>query len=222
MSVRVALTRAAGGNDALAERLRVAGLEPVECPLVEVEPLSGGPLDLAGYDRLCLTSRHGVAALFARGVHGELPPVAVVGPGTAEALRAHGVEPDVVAEVSTQEGLAAALPRPAGRVLLAGAEGARDVLVRELDADFVPLYRTVELCPGAFPDADLVVLASASAARAFAALGRAIPAASIGPVTSAAARGLGLDVVQEAATHDLDGLAEAVKLAASRTGSSRS
>lgn len=178
--MRVALTRAAGGNAALAERLRAAGLEPVECPLVAVEPLPGGPLEVSGYDRLCLTSRHGVEALFARGFEGELPPVAVVGPGTAEALRAHGVEPEIVAEVSTQEGLAAALPRPVGRALFAGA------------------------------------------ARAFAALGRAAPVVSIGPVTSAAAGGLGLEVVAEAETHDLDGLAEAVKLAASRTGSSRS
>ena len=209
--MRVALTRAAGGNAALAERLRAAGLEPVECPLVAVRPLPGRPVDVRPYDRLCLTSRHGVEALFARGFEGELPPVAVVGPGTAEALRAHGVEPEILAEVSTQEGLAAALPRPAGRVLFAGAEGARDVLARELGADFVPLYRTVELRPERFPDAALVVLASASAARAFAALGRAAPVVSIGPVTSAAARELGLDVVAEAETHDLDGLAEAVR-----------
>jgi uroporphyrinogen-III synthase len=170
--MRVALTRAAGGNEALAERLREAGLEPVECPLVAVEPLPGGPLELSAYDRLCLTSRHGVAALFARGFTGALPPVAVVGPGTAEALRAQGVEPDVVAGLSTQEGLAAAVPRPAGRVLFAGAEGARDVLARELGADFVPLYRTVELDPAAFPEAELVVVASASAARALAARSR--------------------------------------------------
>ena len=209
--MRVALTRAAGGNAALAERLRAAGLEPVECPLVAVRPLLGRPVDVRPYDRLCLTSRHGVEALFARGFEGELPPVAVVGPGTAEALRGHGVEPEVVAEVSTQEGLAAALSRPAGRVLFAGAEGARDVLARELGADFVPLYRTVELRPERFPDAALVVLASASAARAFAALGRAAPVVSIGPVTSAAAGGLGLEVVAEAETHDLDGLAEAVR-----------
>lgn len=220
--MRVALTRAAGGNEALAARLREAGLEPVECPLVAVEPLPGGPLELSAYDRLCLTSRHGVAALFARGFTGALPPVAVVGPGTAEALRAQGVEPDVVAGLSTQEGLAAAVPRPPGRVLFAGAEGARDVLARELGADFVPLYRTVELRPAAFPEAELVVLASASAARAFAALGRPLPVVSIGPVTSAAARELGLDMAEEAVSHDLDGLTEAVKLAASRIGSSRS
>ena len=38
-----------------------------------------------------------------------------------------------------------------------------------------------------FPDADLVVLASPSAARAFAALARRVPVVSIGPQTTAAA-----------------------------------
>jgi uroporphyrinogen-III synthase len=117
-----------------------------------------------------------------------------------------------VARVSTQEGLLADLPRPAGRVLFAGAESARRLLVDELDADFVPLYRTRELAPP-LPDADLVVLASPSAARAYAAIGGRGPAVSIGPETTSAARSLGLDVVGEAPTQDVDGLLEAVRAA---------
>jgi uroporphyrinogen III methyltransferase/synthase len=218
--VRVALTRAAGGNDELAARLADHGFETVECPLVAVEPLGGPGVAPGEYDWVVLTSRHGVAALFAR-IEGRLPRVAAIGPGTADALRAHGVEPDLVPEVSTQEGLVAAFSSDPGRVLFAGAEGARDVLTRELRADFLPLYRTTELAPD-FPDADLVVLASASAARALAALGRDLPVVSIGPVTSAEARGVGLRVVAEATTHDLDGLVEAARLAASRTQSSPS
>jgi len=148
--------------------------------------------------------------------------VAVIGPGTAEALRAHGAEPTLVARRSTQEGLLEELPRPAGRVLFAGAEGARNVIVTELGADFLPLYRTVELQPHLLPEGDLAVLASASAARALAATGARTPCVSIGPVTSAEAERQGLSVVAEAETHDLDGLVEAVKLAASRAGSSPS
>jgi uroporphyrinogen-III synthase len=220
--MRIVLTRAAGGNDALAARLRGAGLEALECPLVAVEPIPGPPVGLDGYDWLLLTSRHGVEALAARGTTGQAGRVAVVGPGTAAAAREHGLEPDLVASVSTQEGLAAALPRPAGRVLFAGAADARDVLVRELGADFVTLYRTVELAPADFPDADLVVLASASAARAYAALGRTAPVVSIGPVTSAAASEAGLEVFAEAETHDADGLERAVRVAASRIASSPS
>jgi len=162
-----------------------------------------------------------VDATFSR-LDGALPKVAVVGPGTAETLRAYGVEPELVAEVSTQEGLVADFPPEPGRVVFAGAEDARDVIVRELGADFVPLYRTLALRPDGFPDADLVVLASASAARAFAALGLDTPVVSIGPVTSAAACEAGLDVVAEAETHDVDGLAQAVRLAASRRGPSPS
>ena len=113
--------------------------------------------------------------------------------------------------VATQEGLLAALPRPAGRVLFAGAEGARRLLVDELGAHFVPLYRTKELRPAAFPDADLVVLASASAARAYAALELPAPVVSIGPQTTAQAERLGLQVAAEAETHDAGGLVEAVR-----------
>jgi uroporphyrinogen-III synthase len=125
-----------------------------------------------------------------------------------------------VPDVSTQEGLVAAFPADPGRVLFAGAEDARDHLARELGADVVPLYRTVPLAPDPFPSADLVVLASASAAMAFAALGQRMPVASIGPVTSAAARRAGLTVLAEAETHDLEGLERAVRVAASSIASS--
>lgn len=212
--MKVVLTGTDHLSRVLAEELEALDLEVETCPLVSVEPIDGPPLRPAEYDWLLLTSRNGVEALFAR-LQGPLPRVAVVGRGTAAALRARGIEPDFVAATSTQEGLAAELPRPAGRVLFAGAEDARDVLVRELGADFAPLYRTVELRPTGFPDADLVVLASASAARSFAALELDRPCVSIGPVTSAAARARGLRVVAEARTHDREGLGEAVKLAAS-------
>ncbi len=195
--MRVALTGTARLSEPLAVALSEAGFEVATCPLVAVEPLPGPPLRADGYDWLLLTSRNGVEALFAR-LEGSLPRVAAVGKGTAEALREHGVEPDLVASVSTQEGLAEELPRPAGRVLFAGAEDARDVLARELGAEVVALYRTVELRPGRFPDVDLAVLASASAARALVALGLDLPCVSIGPVTTAAAAAGGLDVVAEA------------------------
>jgi uroporphyrinogen III methyltransferase/synthase len=222
VNVRVLLTRAAGGNDELARRLReVAGVEPVECPLIRIKPLDGPPIRAGAYDWVILTSQTGTR-LFFRRLEGEPPRIAVIGPGTAEAVRAHGVEPALVARRSTQEGLLEELPRPAGRVLFAGAEDARPLLARELGADVVSLYQTVAERPEHLPEADLVVFASASAARSFAALGVPGRCVSIGPVTTAAARGPGLEVVAEAATHDAAGLLEAVKLAASRVQSSRS
>jgi uroporphyrinogen-III synthase len=78
----------------------------------------------------------------------------------------------------------------------------------------VPLYRTRVLRPARAPAGDLVVLASASAAEAFAALELDVPAVSIGPETTRAARVLGVRVVEEAPTHDLDGLVAAVERAA--------
>jgi uroporphyrinogen-III synthase len=219
--MKVVLTATEGLAGPLAAELEAEGFEVEACPLVAIEPLPGPPLRADGYDWVLLTSRNAVDALFAR-LEGGLPRVAAVGQGTAEALRQRGVEPDLVARVSTQEGLAAELPRPAGRVLFPAAEGAREVLVQELGAELVPVYRTVELRPEALPTGDIVVLASASAARAFAALGLDVPCVSIGPVTSAEARGLGLRVVAEAARHDREGLVAAVKLAASNAGSSPS
>jgi uroporphyrinogen-III synthase len=216
--VRVAVT----GTDArLGERLRSAGFDVLDCPLIRVEPLEGPPLQAEHYDWILVTSRNAVEPLAAR-LKGRPRRIAAIGAGTAEALRAQGLEPELVAEDSTQEGLAAALPQPVGRVLHAGAEGARDLLVRELGADFVPLYRTATVQRADFPAADLVVLASASAARALAGLRVDLPCVSIGPVTSTEAHEQGLSVVAEAPSHDLDGLVAAVKLVASNASSSPS
>ena len=55
------------------------------------------------------------------------------------------------------------------------------------------------------------MLASGSAARAYAGIGGALPAVTIGPETSRAARACGLQVAAEAATHDLAGLVAAVR-----------
>jgi uroporphyrinogen-III synthase len=216
--VKVVVT---GTDPRLGERLRSEGLDVVECPLVRIEPLVGPPVEAAGYDWVAVTSRNAVEPLLAR-VEGPLPKVAAIGPGTTEALREHGIEPALIARVSTQEGLVAELPRPVGRVLFAGAEGARDVLVRELGADFLALYRTVEVEPETPPAGDLAVIASASAARALAETGAALPCVSIGPVTSGEARRHGLEVAAEATSHDLEGLVQAVKLAESRAASSPS
>lgn len=211
--MRIVLTRPRGQNAELAQRLHALGHDVVECPLIVIEPLDDGPIDTTGYDWVVVTSRNGAVELASRRI-GALPRVAAVGPGTAASLREHGIEPSLVPSVSTQEGLLAELPRPAGRVLLAAAEDARPLLVEELGADFRPLYRTRPLRPDP-PSGELVVLASGSAARAFAALGVDLPAVTIGPQTSAAARAGGVRIAAEAQTHDLDGLVAAVEDACS-------
>lgn len=214
--MRVLVTRAYEGSDRLSDRLREAGYEPVRCPLVHIEPIDGARLATAGYDWLVLTSRVAVREAV-RCLEGAWPKVAAVGPGTAEALRDAGVEPAYVPNVFSQDGIVAGFPRPPGRVLFAGAEGARTRLAEDLAADFVPLYRTVESPPDELPAAELAVIASASAARSLASMGVPTPSCvSIGPSTSEAARRVGLDVAAEAETSDLEGLVAAVTIAASR------
>jgi uroporphyrinogen-III synthase len=210
---RLIVTRPAGQGDELGLRLEELGHDVVHCPLIEIEPVGAGPVDADGYDWVIVTSVNGARELRRR-LRGRPRRIAAVGRATAEALGGA----DLVPRVATQEGLLEELPRPAGRVLFAGAEGARTLLADELGADVVVLYRTRELLPAPPPAGDLALLASASAARALGALGTDVPAVSIGPETTRAARGAGVTVLAEAETHDLDGLVAAVAAALQRLG----
>lgn len=212
--MRIVVTRPESHAAELVRRLEARGHEVVVCPLIATESLGDEPIELGAYDWVVVTSRTGAEQL-ARRARGRWPAVAAIGPGTADALREHGHQPALVPTVSTQEGLVTELPRPAGRVLFAGAESARGYLVEQIGADFVPLYRTVELEPAEPPSGDLVVLASPSAARALGRLGSGIPAVSIGPQTTRAAESAGVRVAAEAETHDLEGLVAAVERACS-------
>jgi len=211
--LRVIVTRPREQAPALADRLAALGLEVVLCPLLELEPIGPDEVDVSGYDWVVVTSPRGAREL-ARRRRGELSQVAAIGPGTAAALRENGIEPALVPQVSTQEGLVAELPASPGRVLFAAAADARPYLAEALGADTVVLYRTRELHPAAPPEGDLVVLASASAAHAFSALELDLPAVSIGPETTREARACGIRVIAEAERHDLEGLIDAVAGAA--------
>lgn len=207
--MRLIVTRPSGQEHELIERLRALGYEVAHCPLIRIEPVSDQPIDVAAYDWVVVTSQNGARELLRR-ARGPLPRTAAIGRATAEALGGA----DVVADVSTQEGLVAAMPRSPGRVLVAAAEDARAYLAEALGAEFLALYRTVPVMPPQPPVGDLCLLASASAARAFGALETGIPAISIGPETTRAAVAAGVEVVAEARTHDLDGLVAAVAAAA--------
>ncbi len=204
--MRVIVTRPRAQAEPLVIALRAAGFEPVACPVIETEAIDDGPIDVSGYDWVIVTSANGAAELAARH-HGELPCVAAVGETTAAALVAHGIAVAFVPSLASQEGLLAELPRPVGRALFVGAERAHRLLVDELPADFRAVYRTVELAPSP-PDGDLVLLASPSAADAWAKLGSILPTITIGPRTTAAALDAGLTVVAEAVTQDVAGLVD--------------
>lgn len=205
--MKVVVTRAETQADELVARLEAVGHDVVRCPLIRIEPLGDEAIDPSPYDWVVVTSPNGAHEL-ARRLTVTPQRLAAIGPATAAALRSHGLRVDLVPVLRTQAGLLAELP-PDGRVLLAAAEGARRLLVDQRGADFLPLYRTIELHPPA-PDGDVALLASASAARAFAATGARMPVVAIGPQTAAEAREHGLEVARVAETQDVDGLLDAL------------
>jgi uroporphyrinogen-III synthase len=204
--VKIVVTRSEEQSGELVARLEALGHDVVRCPLIRIETLGDAPIDPSPYDWVVVTSPNGAREL-ARRLSTKPRHLAAIGPGTADVLREHGLHAELVPRVHTQEGLLAELPP--GRVLLAAAEGARRLLVDERGADFVPLYRTVELRPPA-PVGDVALLASPSAARALAATGARLPVVAIGPQTAAEALEHGLDVVAVAESHDLEGLLDLV------------
>jgi uroporphyrinogen III methyltransferase/synthase len=227
---RIVVTRAREQASALAERVQAEGAEVLEFPAIEiVPPESWEPLDAAlrrigEYGWIIFTSANGVrffwerlraAGRDARSL--TRARVAAIGPATAEALRGHGLEPDVVPPEFKAEGLLAALadePMAGVQVLLPRAATARDVLPATLEqrgatVHVVPAYRTVRSSRevrllrdllGA-RRVDAVTFTSSSTVTNFCqALGEAdVPAllegvtiACIGPITAETAREHGL------------------------------
>jgi uroporphyrinogen III methyltransferase/synthase len=192
--------------------------------------------EIGSYSLVCVTSPNGAELLMdtvaatdgdARRLGGVT--VAAIGPGTAAELERRGISPDVVGSPSTAEGLLDALASTevdGRRVLIARASEARDVLPdglreRGAEVDVVALYDTVaepleDDAVESLAEADYVTFTSSSTVRFFVdALGaRPLPngarVVSIGPITSATARELGLEVHAEAKRHDIDGLVDAL------------
>jgi uroporphyrinogen III methyltransferase/synthase len=108
----VAVTRARAQASALAARLRALGATVVEAPAIRTQPLPVELPDVGSYDLLCVTSPTGADELFrhlrdARDLAGVT--VAAIGPGTARALREHGIAADIVPARAVAEGLVEAL-----------------------------------------------------------------------------------------------------------------
>lgn len=246
---RVVVTRAIEQAGELIALLEAAGAEALVFPCIAIaEPESWDAADAAigrlraaaapAYDWVLFTSANGVGCFFdrcaVRGVDAASVAalrVAAVGPATAAALAARGIEPEVLPEEYVGESLLEALiARGVGagsRVLLPRAEEARDVLpdglrARGAQVDIVPVYRTVT-GPGdaavlerlSAGEADAVTFTSPSTVRGFLRLtgGMLTPmpvVACIGPVASAAARSNGLEVAAEPAEHTVSGLVRAL------------
>ena len=220
----VLVTRPGGAADPLVGELEGRGYRVSAVPTVATRAIRVDWPDLADFDWIVVTSANGVDSL------PSIPPGprwAAVGEATANALRERGVEVDVIPAAAKALALADSLPAPAGaRVLVVrGSLADPDLPVRlrrrGADVTEITTYTTVEGpedsaadLQAALRQADLaaVVFASGSAVRGFALLGggTGLPAVTIGPRTTAAARDAGFRVVAEAVGAGVKELADAV------------
>ena len=249
---RVLVPRTKEQAGAMSERLSTHGAVPIEVPTIAVEPprtptqmeraIKG--LVTGRYEWIVFTSTNAVRAvrekfeefgLDARAFAGV--KIGCVGEATAEAVRAFGINPELVPaeDHASSEGLLAEFPPydevldPIDRVLLPRADIATETLsagLRELgwEIDDVTAYRTVRAAP---PAADIrdaiksggfqaVCFTSSSTVRNLVGIAGKPHArtvvACIGPQTAATARefGLRVDVQPETATVPalIDALAE--------------
>ena len=241
---RIAVTRTRQQAGDLVSRLRALGADAFEMPTIRLEPAPNKREFYEtvayshAYEWIIFTSANGVDAFFnaffeiyrdARDLGAAR--IAAVGPETAARVRSFRFQVDVESEKYVAEHLIKALQKETSvenlKILLARAEGARDLLASELTrlgaiVDDITAYRTVpetdDVCGGIHrfreEGADLVTFTSSSTAENFHALN--LPAspglchASIGPVTSRTMQKLGLSVDVEAKVHDIPGLVAAI------------
>ena len=250
-ALRVAVTRAAGKAESLAERLRAAGADVHELPLTRIDRLDPAPLDAAlralhDVRWILLTSANGVEVLAEAAARTGTADAladryfAVVGEVTARAAEAHGWRADLVPSQYNAESLLDVFASRSDvlgtHVLYPTARGARDLLpdgLRALGATVtvVHCYESVPHADGQRALAqllrdgtlDLVTVAAPSAVDA---LAEAIPPehaasvtlASIGPVTTKAARQAGFTVAVQAEPYTAEGLVRAIVAWRQRTG----
>jgi uroporphyrinogen-III synthase len=246
---RIVLTRHSEANSRIGDRLRQLGAHVLDLPLIDVQP----DIDAAAahdvfaefghYEWLVFTSRNGVRYFmecFLK-VYEDIRSlgfirIAVVGKGTADALRAYHLKPDLMPENAVAEDLADAIKAEQSldnlRVLVITGNRNREVLVERLEkelaiVDTLRVYRTdtpdlaTHPVAAQFRDqgADAVVFASSSAVKSFGLQAdhlRLGPTArvpvlcSFGPVTTQTMRDAGIPVAVQAAKSDVDSMVQAL------------
>ncbi|MDD7641201.1 MAG: uroporphyrinogen-III C-methyltransferase [bacterium] len=251
---RFVLTRPKERMEELAGRLRARGAEVIELPVIETKPLpvlehlqkTIERLAEKDYDCLVFTSPAGVHTFFGilcdcgydvRVLNGMT--LAVIGSGTASALREYGLLADLMPEVYDGASLGTLLGEklPDGsRVLIArSAIGNPDLiscmekrtseLEKSLTVTDLPIYETVTKTNRLLPlemilereETDGVFFTSASTVQAFLQINPKVnptklTALCIGEMTARAAReaGMNVHVAEEATVDGLLGLAEKV------------
>ena len=241
---RIAVTRTRQQAGEVVSRLRELGADAFEMSTIRIEQAPNkrefyeSVAYAHGYDWLIFTSPNGVDAFFkafyeiyrdARDLGGVR--IAAIGPATTARVNFFRFTVDAQPEKYVAEEIIVALQKETSidnlRILLARAEGARDVLPKELTklgaiVDEAIAYRTVPETDDSSggveryrkEGADMVTFTSSSTAENFHAL--ALPPhdgvefASIGPVTSRTMQDLKMPVALEATTHDIPGLIDAI------------
>ena len=233
---RILVTRPRTQADSFVEGLRNVGFEAICFPVIEIRSIEdNSELDQAliqinKYDWVVFTSVNGVEVVFDRlEKYSSLPPIAAIGPKTAEALKMRGVTPDFVPEEYVAEAILPGLGNLHGKwVLLPRAEIARKALPEAIAngggiAHEIAVYKTLPVQPD--PEGlaalkagvDVVTLTSPSTVQNFVAIARQNGLnpfnlannplfACIGPITEQAAREEGLINLVVAKEYTTDGL----------------
>ncbi len=255
----IVITRPPEQAEDFARALEAAGARVTTLSTIAIEPVAdtthidAAIATLATYDWVVLTSVNGVRVLASRlmALHRNWNArgrarVAAIGPATAQALSARGVEPDLVPSEYIAEGILEGLGNVAGqRVLLLRADIARRTLADELrlrgaEVDEISAYRTV--VQPAEPDTlrrileddrpDAITFTSSSTVRGLVeglqALRRDPPVAlngvalaAIGPITAGTLHEYGLAPAIVAGEYTTEGLLHALVAHFSALASSR-
>lgn len=243
--MKVIVTGTKRYSERLADCLRSYGAETEEISLLGIKPASAekfSKIDWDSFSWIVFTSMNGVRIFFdliaesgtdlRKAVNMKF---ASIGRGTAQELERHGIHTDVIPEKYESRYLAEALVPMLSdddKVLLMRAENGttvlQDILKQNKKAfEAFPLYRTDtvyakrELLQMNMNDADYVVFASASAARAYKELtddmcGTYARIISIGEVTTKAAEEMGISVAATAENATAEDIAAAIILDVSK------
>ncbi len=212
-------------------------------------PLDAALSRLTSYDWLIFTSANGVRFFLDRldaspaDLRALRAKICAIGPATRRAVEKLHLKVDLMPPVYVAESLIEAFAGrdlKGQRILLPRAAVARDLVPAELNrrgalVDVVEAYRTVmpenarqraaEIF-GSSRKPDWITFTSSSTVKNFVLAAANVPlkavrVASIGPVTSATARNLGLTIAVEANPYTIDGLVAAILGAAKQEGQGR-
>ena len=235
---RIVVTRARSQADELSRRLREAGADAIEMPMIRFHAF-GHPSQhqstihrLDEFDWIVFSSGNAISYFLELIQEADIPHgvrLACVGKHSAEVLSRHGLEPDFVPQQFSGHQLAAQLPLDTGqKVLCPGPTEIASGLVESLQSrgaivERLPIYETVsnELTAGQLQrlesKIDGITFASPSAVDSFCQqvqhhtmLSPGCVIACIGPTTGQKARELGLNVDIVPQQYSIPGLVKAL------------